>query len=141
MTVTLLLLVLRYAFLAGLLLFLARVLRAVLADLEVRAAPATRAWGILLVEEPAPLRGRRFPVSGEAIIGREPGCAIPLSDDYVSAQHARVYERAGRLWVEDLRSKNGTLLNGHRLRRPATLRAGDRLQIGQVVLGFQGEPT
>lgn len=141
MTETFLLFVLRYAFLAGLVVFLLRVLRAVFADLEVRTAPAAHAHGILLVEEPAPLRGRRFPISGEAIIGRGPGCAIPLADDYVSAQHARVYERAGRLWVEDLRSKNGTLLNGQRLRRPASLRAGDRLQIGQVILGFRGEAT
>jgi hypothetical protein len=136
-TASVLLTVLRYVFLAGLLLFVARVLRAVLADLDVRAVPAVETRRALVIEEPALLRGRRYPIAGEAMIGRAPECAIVLDDEYVSAQHARVYELGGRLWVEDLRSTNGTVLNGHRLRRPTTLRTGDRLQIGRVVLGFR----
>ena len=137
MTAPVLLAAIRYVFLAGLLLFVARVLRAVLADLDVRAVPAEQARRVLVIEDPPPLRGRQYLISGEAMIGRAPGCAIVLDDDYVSAQHARVYERGGRLWVEDLRSTNGTVLNGHRLRRPTTLRTGDRLQVGRVVLGFR----
>ncbi len=139
MTAPLLLPLLRFAFLVGLLLFVARVLRAVLADLEVRAVPASSTRTVLVVEQPEVLRGREFLVSGEATIGRAPGCAIVLFDDYISAHHARVFQRGGRLWVEDLRSTNGTLLNGHRLRRPAALRTGDRLKIGAIVLGFRAE--
>ncbi len=135
----LLLPLLRFAFLVGLLLFVARVLRAVLADLEVRAVPAAPLRTVLVVEQPEGLRGREFLVSGEATIGRAPECAIVLSDDFISARHARIYERGGRLWVEDLRSTNGTLLNGHRLRRPAALRTGDRLRIGDILLGFRAE--
>jgi pSer/pThr/pTyr-binding forkhead associated (FHA) protein len=138
-TTPLLLPLLRFAFLVGLLLFVARVLRAVLADLEVRAVPASSTRTVLVVEQPEGLRGREFLVSGEATIGRAPGCAIVLLDDYISAHHARVFQRGGRLWVEDLRSTNGTLLNGHRLRRPAALRTGDRLKIGAIVLGFRAE--
>lgn len=139
MTAPLLLPLLRLAFLAGLLLFVARVLRAVLADLEVRAVPAAPARTLLVVEQPEGLRGREFLVSGEATIGRAPECAIVLSDDYISARHARIFERGGRLWVEDLRSTNGTLLNGQRLRRAAALRTGDRLKIGDILLGFRVE--
>ena len=139
MTTPLLLPLLRFAFLVGLLLFVARVLRAVLADLEVRAVPAAPQRTVLVVEQPEGLRGREFLVSGEATIGRAPECAIVLSDDFISARHARIYERGGRLWVEDLRSTNGTLLNGHRLRRPAALRTGDRLRIGDILLGFRAE--
>ena len=47
----------------------------------------------------------------------------------------------GRVWVEDLRSTNGTLLNGQRLRRPAPLRPGDRLTIGDAVLALRSEPV
>lgn len=139
MTPPLLLPLLRFAFLVGLLLFVARVLRAVLADLEVRAVPAAPQRTVLVVEQPEGLRGREFLVSGEATIGRAPECAIVLSDDFISARHARIFERGGRLWVEDLRSTNGTLLNGHRLRRPAALRPGDRLRIGDILLGFRAE--
>jgi pSer/pThr/pTyr-binding forkhead associated (FHA) protein len=137
-TPALLIVVLRYAFLACLVLFVVRVLRAVLADLETRADwPAPRV--VLVVEAPADARGREFLVAGEATVGRAPGCAIVLQGDYVSAHHARLFERGGRVWVEDLGSTNGTLLNGRRVRRAASMRPGDRLKIGDVVLGLRLE--
>lgn len=137
-TPTLLIFVLRYAFLLALILFVVRVLRVVLSDLEARTAgPASRA--VLVVEAPDASRGREFLVAGEATVGRAPGCAIVLSGDYVSAHHARLFEREGRVWVEDLGSTNGTLLNGRRVRRPVAMRAGDRLKIGDVVLGLRLE--
>ena len=130
--------VLRYAFLAALVVFVARVMRVVLSDLEPRTAgPASRV--VLVVEAPTASRGREFLVAGEATVGRAPGCAIVLGGDYVSAHHARLFERGGRVWVEDLGSTNGTLLNGRRVRRPAAMRAGDRLKIGDVVLGLRLE--
>lgn len=135
-TPPLLILVLRYAFLAALVVFVARVLRAVLADLETRTA-GSPSRAVLVVEAPVAARGREFLVAGEATVGRAPGCAIVLSGEYVSAHHARLFERAGRVWVEDLRSTNGTLLNGRRVRRPVAMRAGDRLKIGEVVLGLR----
>jgi len=91
------------------------------------------------LREPADARGREFLVAGEATVGRAPGCAIVLHGDYVSAHHARLFERGGRVWVEDLGSTNGTLLNGRRVRRPAAMRAGDRLKIGDIVLGLRLE--
>ena len=137
-TPTLLVVVLRYAFLLGLVLFVARVLRVMLSDLEAPAAgPASRA--VLVVEAPAASRGREFLVAGEATVGRAPGCAIVLTGDYVSGHHARLFEHDGRVWVEDLGSTNGTLLNGRRVRRPVAMRAGDRLKIGEVVLGLRLE--
>ena len=140
MSTSLLLPVLRYVFLAGLLLFVARVVRAVLADLDVRAVPGTPARSLFVVEQPEALRGREFLVVGEATIGRAPECAIMLPDGYISSHHARVFARGGRLWVEDLRSTNGTLLNGRRVRRRSVLRPGDRLQIGDAVLTLRMDP-
>jgi hypothetical protein len=134
----LLLPLLRFAFLAGLLWFVARAVAAALADLDVRKETRiTRA--VLVTESPDGMHGREFLVSGESVIGRDAGCAIVLSDNYASAQHARVFERDGRIWVEDLHSTNGTLLNGQRLRRVAPLEAGDELKIGATVLGFRVE--
>lgn len=138
MTPVVILVILRYAFLLGLVLFVARVLRVVLSDLQTPTAwPASRA--VLVVEAPAASSGREFLIAGEATIGRAPGCAIVLNGDYVSAHHARLFERDGRVWVEDLGSTNGTLLNGRRVRRPVAMRAGDRLKIGDVVLGLRVE--
>jgi len=140
-TTSLLLLVLRYAFLAGLLLFVARVVRTVLSDLDASAVRAASARTLFVVEQPSELRGREFLVAGEATIGRAPECAIMLQDGFVSLHHARVFERGGRLWIEDLGSTNGTTLNGQRIRRPAQLRPGDRVAIGDVVLGLRLEPA
>ena len=132
---------LRYAFLAGLLVFAGRVVRAVMADLEIRAVPSASERTYFVVEQPEPLRGREFLVDREATIGRAPECAIMLQDGFVSSHHARVFQRGGRVWVEDLRSTNGTLLNGQRLRRRAALRPGDRLTIGDAVLALRTEPV
>jgi hypothetical protein len=58
----------------------------------------------------------------------------------VSRQHARIFERYGRLFVEDAGSTNGTLLNDYRLipHLPYRLQEGDTLQLGmlKLVVGF-----
>ena len=50
----------------------------------------------------------------------------------VSRQHAEIFRKAGRLWLVDLGSKNGTWLNGQRLEahRSYALQHGDSFQIG-----------
>lgn len=129
---------LRYAFLAGLLALVVSAVRAVYINLEVPPAPSRRR-AVLAVESPEGLRGQTFVVSGEAVIGRAPPSTILLRDDHVSSRHARVFERGGWLWVEDLRSTNGTLLNGERVRHAAPVRHGDRLTVGDVVLILREE--
>jgi len=50
------------------------------------------------------------------IIGRDDDADLRLSDEDASRRHTRVVRRASRLWVIDLGSKNGTRLDGRRLR-------------------------
>lgn len=67
-------------------------------------------------------------------IGRAEDCDLRLpADDFpsVSSHHARVEELDGELWVEDLGSTNGTLVNGERVER-AKLSVGDLLQLGSI---------
>jgi pSer/pThr/pTyr-binding forkhead associated (FHA) protein len=45
-----------------------------------------------------------------------------------------VFRRDGDVWVEDLGSRNGTLLNGQSLVHAAQLRRGDQLQFGRTVV-------
>ncbi len=131
---------LRYAFLAGVLALVVQAVRAVFTNLEVPPAPS-RGRTMLVVESPEGLRGQTFVVSGEAVIGRSSPSTILLRDDHVSSRHARVFERGGWLWVEDLRSTNGTLLNGERVRYATPVRTGDRLTVGDVVLTLREEVT
>jgi pSer/pThr/pTyr-binding forkhead associated (FHA) protein len=90
----------------------------------------------LVIDQPLTRRGARFDLSGpELTIGRATGCHVPLPDDtFASTLHARVFERDGAVYVEDLGSTNGTYVNGMRLAAPVVLRPGDYVQVGATVL-------
>ena len=88
----------------------------------------------LKVLEPAGLRGRAFRLDEEITLGRAAGCQVPLDDAYASQVHARVFERDGHWYVEDLGSTNGTYLNRRRVAGPMVIKRRDRLQIGNTVL-------
>lgn len=89
----------------------------------------------VVVIEPRARAGTTFDLGPELTIGRAAGCRVSVPDDtYVSQLHARVFERDGLYYVEDLGSTNGTYLNGLRVTSAAPLRRGDRLQVGSTVL-------
>jgi hypothetical protein len=93
-----------------------------------------RQWRLVVVQPPAE-RGHAFTVDGDATLGRGGGCTVPLAfDTFVSQVHARVTERDGSLWVEDVGSTNGTYVNGERIDAPTKLGKGDRVQVGETVL-------
>jgi sigma-B regulation protein RsbU (phosphoserine phosphatase) len=70
----------------------------------------------------------------DVVIGRASSCDLVLADRYLSRRHARLINRDGRWLVEDLGSRNGTLLNGHRLDNPAELRDHDVLQLSASLI-------
>jgi hypothetical protein len=63
------------------------------------------------------------------VIGREENCDIVLSSRQVSRNHACIRRSDGRHILEDLGSKNGTFVNGHKLTEPYTLQDGDEIQV------------
>jgi hypothetical protein len=65
----------------------------------------------------------------QLLIGRTRGSDVVLSDPEVSRRHAQLHFRDGKWILEDLRSRNGTTVNGVRVGR-CELRPGDRLVIG-----------
>ncbi len=72
----------------------------------------------------------------EITIGRDPACDCILSDNTVSAMHARLTYRQSQWWVEDLRSTNGTFLNQESVLAPLVVTSGDQLRCGQVMLSI-----
>lgn len=66
-------------------------------------------------------------------IGRAPTCELVISDEAVSWHHAQVWTEGGRVWVRDLGSRNGTLLDGAPVTRPCPVPPGGALQIGPHV--------
>ncbi len=83
--------------------------------------------------------GKPFPVAGEVLIGRDPKAGLVLSHPLVSRRHARLVVLGATVTLTDLGSVNGTFVNGHPLTKPATLRAGDRIDIGPYTLTFTGD--
>jgi pSer/pThr/pTyr-binding forkhead associated (FHA) protein len=76
----------------------------------------------------------------EIVIGRSSDCGWMISSTAVSRHHARLLRRGGELLIEDLRSSNGTFVNGERLTGPRTLRDQDRVQVGAVEATFVVPP-
>jgi diguanylate cyclase (GGDEF)-like protein len=69
----------------------------------------------------------------EVVIGRAADAGIRVLDDGVSRRHARIALRRGQLWIDDLGSVNGTLINGQAV-QSAVLRDGDKIQIGSTTI-------
>ena len=146
--------ILKFCFLALLYLFLYRVVRVVVSEMRapapspppaVAATPAPapvaraekargRAPSRVRILAPPTRRGETFALDGELTVGRGGGCAIVLDDSFVSQVHARVYVRDGDAYVEDLDSRNGTLVNGQALQGALRLKRGDQVQVGQTTL-------
>jgi len=144
--------VLKYSLLVLLYFFVFRAVRSVATDVAGRrreratsqmrppaAAPARASKGgrpptQVVVHDPDAPKPRTVRLSGSAQIGRADGCAIRLSDTYVSQMHARLYGQDGSWYVEDLGSTNGTFLNDRKVVQPVEVRAGDVVKVGKTVL-------
>lgn len=91
-------------------------------------------WCIDVDKGPRSLRGLHVDMLGPVIIGRSPSSDIVIAEPFVSATHARFTLQGPALVLEDLNSTNGTLVNGRNIIEPVTLRDGDEVQIGDVVM-------
>ena len=63
------------------------------------------------------------------VIGRSPECDVVIPDRQVSRRHARLRRTEEGYLLEDLRSKNGTFVNGVPVEEPVLLRDGDVVQV------------
>ena len=70
-------------------------------------------------------------------VGRNSRNSIVLHESYVSSEHALLAWRDGQWWLEDLGSRNGTVLNDAPLSDPTVISAGDVLTIGGVQLKLE----
>jgi diguanylate cyclase (GGDEF)-like protein len=80
--------------------------------------------------------GRRLPLAGTTVFGRDPAADVVILDRSVSWRHARIEDRGDAWAVVDLGSTNGTAVNGNPC-RDAVLAAGDKVSLGTVVLRFE----
>lgn len=84
--------------------------------------------------------GQILEVAGErVVIGRHPGCEIVLDNAAVSRHHAQISESHGAYYLEDLRSRNRTYLNGQPIEVSTELRDGDEIQVCDLSFRFYTE--
>src|SRR5260370_7473365 len=77
----------------------------------------------------------------EINVGRVQGNDLMLPKGNVSKHHARLLYREGRFIVTDLKSTNGTYVNGRKISQATIVREGDKIYIGDFVLRLEtGQP-
>jgi hypothetical protein len=74
---------------------------------------------------------------GETVIGRDVGCTLRFNDPSVSRRHLRFVRREGEVFLEDLKSSNGTMLNNRIITAPIRVRNGDVIKVGSRELIFR----
>ena len=144
---------LKFGFLVVLYLFLLWVVRSAMRDLARYSGSAAAAEP---VEVPSPGRRQRatpeprsgvaprvqvvaamghepgtsFEVGDGVIFGRSDGADIRVHDQFASSAHARIYDRGGYMYLEDMGSTNGTYLNGRQVKSVERLQMADTIRIG-----------
>jgi len=78
-------------------------------------------------------RGRIFKLKPETTLGRK-HADIVLNDPKVSALHAKIALVDGEFVIADVLSKNGTYVNGKRIKELMTLKENDEIKIGDTVM-------
>lgn len=68
----------------------------------------------------------------KCVIGRGDDCHLRPKSDAISRRHCVVYLKSGELLVRDLKSKNGTFVNGERVDGDCPLKSGDTIQFGPL---------
>jgi hypothetical protein len=90
-----------------------------------------------LIVTRGPETGSQFPLRKRIVtIGRDDGCAIHLDREGVSRNHAQLSLEQGAWSITDLKSRNGTLVNGSRIVEHA-LTSGDVIGIHDIRLRFE----
>jgi hypothetical protein len=151
---------LKFGFLAVLYLFLLWVARSAMKDLA-RAGEGTAAAEP--VEPPSPRRRQSalpdlragvsprlvvvaamghepnttFDVGAGLTMGRSDSAEVRVDDPFASSAHARIFDRGGFMYVEDMGSTNGTYLNGRQIRTAERLKVADVIRIGDSEYRYQ----
>lgn len=84
--------------------------------------------------------GKKFFIAediSEATLGREEGCEFQVEEYVISRRHAKILKKEGKIILQDLESKNGTLLNNHPMKGEIELHDGDKITLGTISIVFR----
>ncbi len=94
---------------------------------------------ILIIQGEKAAERQRTLTEDNVRVGRGEDCEIMIPERAISRQHIRIFKAGDDWFIEDLDSKNGSWLNGHKLLGEAKLYDGDEINLAQVLnLQFLG---
>lgn len=93
-------------------------------------------YTIVITEKGGKPRSTQFD-QNEITIGRVQGNDIVLAKGNISKRHSRIVLRDGRFIIVDLKSTNGTFVNGKRISSPQVLKNSDKIYIGDYTLQLE----
>ena len=79
--------------------------------------------------------------SNEVLIGRSQECDFVLEDPTVSSRHARLFYHLNQWWFEDLKSTNGSYLDGIRVEEPIVVKDNDEFYCGDAIFTISIKPV
>ena len=132
MTPSVLMLIFRVLMALTLYAFLALILVALWRDLRSVTDRGANVPETYLIEEEPSADSLNIRIGTLNLIGRAVDCTIRLTDETVSAHHARLSYQGNQWWLEDLGSKNGTMVNDFSIEGPTIITDGDCISLGQV---------
>jgi pilus assembly protein CpaF len=88
----------------------------------------------IVISEKGGTQHRELFDKSEINVGRVQGNDLMLPKGNVSKRHARLLHRDGRFIVTDLKSTNGTYVNGRKISQATIVREGDKIYVGDFVL-------
>lgn len=111
-------------------------------DLTAEGQGKVRATFVVLAGQDI---GKTYSIVGHTLyIGRHEDCEIIINNDEISRRHAKIHLKGLDLFLTDLGSTNGVLLNGEKLtpNQDYPLKNGDKIQLGTntiLKLNFQDD--
>jgi predicted component of type VI protein secretion system len=87
-------------------------------------------------------QGKTIPVTRSPfVIGRDPACHLRPGSPLISNRHCALVVRAGKVFLRDFESTNGTLLDGQPVTGEVVVSNDQQLQVGPITLRISITPT
>ncbi|MEE1049123.1 MAG: FHA domain-containing protein [Clostridia bacterium] len=138
--------ILSYVFTFIIYLFIFSVIRLIYLDVkkmsrfEDNSANDSECASLKPVKSKVPITSKlknRYTIYGAAVVGRSSSCDIVIKEDYISARHLEIWYEDGEWYLQDLGSRNGTAVNGHRIRNTVILDPEDVVSVGGLNFAFE----
>jgi serine/threonine-protein kinase len=102
--------------------------------------PVARHFRAFVEIASGPTQGKEYELlKDRVVIGRSPDCDIHVTSLAVSRYHAQFVRTDNGYSFEDLRTSNGSYVNGHLVKERIPLRCGDRIHTGPTILVYRSE--